>query len=152
MTGLSCWSWWLRGSLLGSMVIVLLLVALSYWSFGSPSYSLAYIGGQRVAASPSVYDLGTGREGETRRAVFNVRNLGARPVVITGMQTSCTCITAGSFPISLDPGTAEDIAFSVRFSAEGTALSQPIILYTDLSEQQALTLRVEGRLLPSRRH
>lgn len=146
------WASWLGGSLLGAGILALVFVAASYWFLGSPAHALAYLGGKRVVASPSIYDFGEGHIGDSRTAVFTVRNLGGSEVTITGGQTACTCIKLGKYPVPINPNGSVDLSFTIRLSAQNPSFSQPIILYTDLPNQPTLALQVEGRVLTPRPH
>ena len=101
-------------------------------------------------ATPSTYNIGEGEDGDSKWAIFQVRNLGSTPVRIIGGNTSCTCITLGKFPIRVDPSDTVDVTFLVKLSSRLPSLSLPIVLYTDLVNQPFLNLRIDGKVLPSR--
>ncbi len=132
------------------MGVVLTALGLFTLRFGSPSTSLAYLRGERVIASPSTYDVGEGRSGEMKRAVFRLHNLTGSPLTITGGATSCTCITQERFPIRIEPAMSVDMTVSIKLSEKPGMLPQSIILYTDSSEQPEVALRIAGRISPAR--
>ena len=151
MTASSGWLAWLRNALMGTCVLVLVFVVASYWLFGSPSNALEYLSGRRLVVSPSSYDVGLGREGDLKPATFRVRNLGSRPVIITGGYTGytgCTCLRLGEYPVKIDAGRSVDLKFTMKLRSGVPTVAQDVVLYTDLVSQPAIPLQVTGRVSP----
>jgi len=141
---------WLKGPMIGAMLVLIVAIAFGYMVFGSMGVALAYLRGQSVFVTPKSYDIGVCTDQELKVAKFRIHNLSRSDLVVTGANTNCTCVMPGEYPISIPPGKSREIEFQVRLSKAQPILSQLVTLYTDSADQHAIPLRITAQVESNR--
>ena len=114
------------------------------WHFGSAAAFSAALRGDSFAVTPATIDLGAVKVGSERTVAFSVRNLSNVQVRVVGAQTSCTCVTTGTLPMSVPPGAERDV--SVRVHVNRPVYQEHIALHVDVGrlETRVVTVSASG--------
>ena len=117
-------------------------------SFGSLRLGWLYAGGVRVWIEPSTVTIADAKVGDSRDAVFLLRNLADDPVTIVGAATSCTCLSPGDdLPFVVPPRHDRELRVRVDLSrSPGGPLDQVLVYRTDYRAALRLRARVVGRV------
>lgn len=128
---------------LGVAVIVACLAGMGTWVYGSPEAALARLRGESVVVKPEYVDCGTGKPGDTLKAVIEVHNWSDHPVRIYGGTSDCSCIVTKGLPLIISPEESQTIPVVLRVprSASG-AFTRYAELFTDCAQQRTIRLRV----------
>jgi hypothetical protein len=86
-----------------------------------------------VEADKTVYDFGTIRLGEKSKAVFQLKNTGNSPLVISRVSTSCGCTVADWDKQPITSGRTTEIKVEMNPEEEG-AFKKTITVYCNTIE------------------
>ena len=130
----------------GTLFVILGLVALGVARFGSVEAAAAYLGGDRLLLSPSRASFGDARVGETREVTFSVENLTHAPVKILGATFGCTCMRTRGLPLEIPLRATGEFVLEVRIIRTLTGTKQKVKFFTDCPDKPLITVAVTGRV------
>jgi len=149
--------------ILGGLYLSLSLLAIFLFSsvtaFGTAPAAALQASGSDVTltlgGTSAVYNFGVAhlRAAQSIEHIFTIRNVSASTVSISALHPSCGCTTAmldqGSLPLTLKPGAQVPVRVVVDASmlAAG-AIRKSVLVYSNGSEEPAVTLEMVGTLLP----
>jgi uncharacterized protein DUF1573/flagellar associated PapD-like protein len=98
----------------------------------------------KIELENPVYDFGTALEGTTVKHSFKIKNVGASPLLVGGVKTSCGCTAAQPAKTNLAPGEETEIAAGVdtRFQ-KGHQVRTITVFSNDPATPQA-TMTIQG--------
>jgi hypothetical protein len=145
----TCKSWqrWLAHAAIGAAtLLVVFYVVVRQWP-GTPAGAWALLQGDAVTVTPATVDLGECRMGEAKEMDFGLVNHSSRPVTVTGMYTSCSCLLASALPIELGPHCASVLRLTIHASGDRGEFSRQAIVYTDCETSPELSITVLGTIV-----
>ncbi len=98
----------------------------------------------KIEVENPAYDFGTALEGTTVKHTFKIKNVGASPLLVGGVKTSCGCTAAQPTKTNLAPGEETEIAASVdtRFQ-KGHQVRTITVFSNDPTTPQAM-MTIQG--------
>jgi hypothetical protein len=122
---------WLGVSILSIVITVAMVAGWGLIAHGSVYALPALAQGQEVFAQPASITLGDLEVGRRYQVTFTLTNLRSEAVMVNGMRTDCTCVSANDWPLEIPPRGRHQIQLWVqpkKFQA-GQPLSQTADLY-----------------------
>jgi len=120
------------------------------WKHQSFAAGVARFCGRDLLMTPSTFEFGTCREGETRECQFELRNLSDAPVKLLGLRTTCGCmVVQRSFPCEL-PGRASFV-LPVSISLVGAVdeVRHSVHLFTDRPGEEIIPATIHAHVRPT---
>lgn len=97
--------------------------------YGSPRALPILMRGDALLVAPPRVDLGKLKFGDQRDVALKVKNVGDREICITGVRTSCTCVSASQLPLTLAAAGEGEVRLKIRASATVSDYRQTATLY-----------------------
>lgn len=110
--------------------------------FSAPGAASA--GHPQVQASGPVFDFGNVYSGTTVKHIFRLKNVGAAPLTISGVRTSCGCTAAQPTKKQLLAGEESDIAVAFDTRTDHGPTTRTITVFTNDQAHQQLELTMRG--------
>ena len=127
--------------------ILLALVALGAYRYGSVPAALAAARGRGLAVDAATKSVGLVEEGEQVTTDFTLTNVTTRPIRIVGSTSSCSCaVPGGEIPFEIPPGSSRPFQVLVVPQASPAQFLRSVGLYTDFPGQNELVLNVKGEV------
>ncbi len=114
-------------------------------SAGTADAAVAYLRGERVFLSQSVFDFGTVPAGEVAAAAVEVRNLSGREVRIVGGTSDCSCTMIEDLPVTIPAGGTARVTVRLAMPAGAGNFSRTATLWTDAPGHQSIPVALAGR-------
>ena len=110
--------------------VLMIGLAILAGGLGSRRFSRATDGVKDISLSPKVFDFGKARQGQTLEHEFRLSNGGAVAIVITRVESSCSCTTTENLEgRTIAPGSAIDVPVSIKTGPGDGFESGQITLY-----------------------
>lgn len=123
-------------------------IAWGFVRFGSLHDAWLYAGGARVMLDRSTLSLPPGKVGDTRSAVFRLRNLTGKPVRVLGATVSCDCVSTEGLPSEVDAGGSILLRSSVHLDGRVSgSFEQSVTYFTDHPSAPSLRVVIRGQVL-----
>jgi hypothetical protein len=127
------WSW-VASTLALSSLLVLVFCGWVWYRYGSLTAAEAHlIRRNALFAEPLTSAPVAVRAGETAEIGFRLRNLGRQPLLVYGLQTSCSCVavSGGETPFTLPELGARQVIFRVQTdkSEAGQTVERMVVFY-----------------------
>lgn len=106
-------------------------------------------GGKVTVVNGQSYDFGVMDQSETGRHTFKIKNEGDGLLLITLLQTSCTCTSSSmeeGESVTLRPGEVTDLTLKWEVEKYSQSFNQSATLRTSDPDRGAIRLTVEGRV------
>ncbi|MFI5457735.1 MAG: hypothetical protein ACHRXM_20020 [Isosphaerales bacterium] len=131
----------------GVAVVAGTCVAWAIINFGSLRHAWLYAGGARVTIEPKAVTVQEGKEGDSREAVFLIRNLTDKAVGVVGVTTACTCVSSERLPVVLPPKGTKELRVALQLVKSPTGKTvQSVVYHTDHPAAPSLAVTVTGRV------
>ncbi|HEX4413159.1 MAG TPA: DUF1573 domain-containing protein [Lacipirellulaceae bacterium] len=130
----------------GAITLLFVLVALVLWNhFGSLAAARAFVRGDELAVLPAAIDLGACAEGGVRSVQFQVINMTGKPLALTGIHTSCSCIVASALPATIGGHAIFPLELTIHSPEHAGFFHREAILYADSQNSPQLLIEISGR-------
>lgn len=107
-----------------ALLLFAVLIAFSFWQFGSLPNAFAYVRGEDYVLSSRVVDVGEGEYGEIREGAILIRNLTFKPIRIVGLDASCRCAASEPLPITIAPRETRQFSVKVSLGGKGGSIER----------------------------
>jgi hypothetical protein len=97
-----------------------------------------------LAARPA--DLGELNFGDERDVTLRVKNVSDREICVTGLRTTCTCVSASDLPLALAPGAEGEVALAIRATALFSNYRQTATLYVSGQASGEVPVTIESEI------
>jgi hypothetical protein len=137
-------------SLLGVLAAaVTLFVVWSYATYGDIRSCWLWFNGYQLIAEQYQIDLGTIPAGESKSGTFRLRNLTGKPIVVLGVQSDCSCVSARVLPVTVSARRTWD--FEVLFFADEIISDEVVrkIILNISVDQPMMLLEVMVTVIPN---
>lgn len=123
---------WMATTIIFTNVGLALLIGVAIHVFGSVGAAAAYMRGDILI--PDSYEKSFGEAATGRRPVveFSLANWSRRPIKLLGTTSSCNCLVAIGFPVTIQPGQHATVGLRARsagkpgpYSAQLRVISDP---------------------------
>ena len=129
------------------LLLMITIVALLGYRFGSLSAARAYLRGEPLLFIPSSLDLGAGKRGETRNVPLQLMNISEIPVALVGASSSCGCVLIDrDLPDEILPRESRSILVKVTFTGKGLEFAHLVRVYAAASEKPAASTVLRGTI------
>ncbi len=123
-------------------------LAWSLINFGSLHDAWLYARGARVVIEPATFRTQSGKSGDTRKAVFVIRNLTGEPVRVLGVTTSCSCLSTDELPVTIAPRSSRPMRVSIKLGGDQPGPIQQVVAHhTDHPTASNLRAIVKGEIV-----
>lgn len=95
----------------------------------------------------SIKKFGTIQEGEKVEMVFNFKNTGSQPFIITQVQTSCGCTVANKPEKPIAPGTSGSVSAVFNSAGKEGVIHKGIQVYGNMENKPFSELIFEGEVI-----
>jgi len=134
----------------GISAVAIGFLAWALMNFGSRHDAWLYARGARVVIEPATFRTQSGKSGDTRKAVFVIRNLTSEPVRVLGVTTSCSCLSTDELPVTIGPRSSRPMRVSIKLGGDQPGPIQQVIAYhTDHPTASNLRGTILGIILAS---
>lgn len=129
-----------------AIVFTLLLSAQLLVPYNSDLQAADYNGAAQIFVENPVFDFGTVAEGEVVSHVYEIRNKGAEPLLITSHHAVCGCTSAVLDESEVAPG--QHTRFEVRFDTRGFSGRESKIVRVNSNDPKtpSLALSLQGQV------
>ena len=100
----------------------------------------------KISCVNPIVDLGDLQIGEPVVQEFTISNIGAKPLTISGVSTSCSCVRALIGETVVPPGHEVQLPVAVNVSVPSESLSQSLTVHSDDAALPELILKIKGRI------
>jgi len=100
----------------------------------------------RLEVSAQVWDFGEKWAGEKAETTLILKNVGAAPLHIRRVQSSCGCTAARLSSKVLQPGRSEELGISYNTRKRGENVRQKILVFSDDRANPVTMIQVRGRV------
>jgi len=104
------------------------------------------LAGQEIKFANSVHDVGRLKAGKIVEYDFGFTNTGDSLLVVSNVQTSCGCTTAGSWTKKIEPGKAGLIPIRLNSSRIGGPINVSIRVTSNDRLQPSVVLKLQGNV------
>lgn len=96
----------------------------------------AHLQGHRIVVESPIAEVVATAPGETIAVSYELKNVSSDAVSVHGAETSCSCVTTSSIPVSIAGGQSARLDFAIQTSSNASAESRDIFmeLYTNPPE------------------
>ncbi|MDR3152715.1 MAG: DUF1573 domain-containing protein [Deltaproteobacteria bacterium] len=103
----------------------------------------------QVAGAGPVFNVGTSQPGTTVRHVFEIKNSGTEPLIITQVVPACGC-TVASYDEFIAPGKTGKVTVSLELYREwaGEPYDKTVTVVTNDPKNPRIRLAMRGRVAP----
>lgn len=129
------------------LALLVILLGLGSWWFGSPQAALAHLRGEHVSVTPGLVNVGQGSPGEVCRATVEVSNWTDAPVRLIGGISDCSCVLTDDLPLTIPPGEVRSVTVQVKLPASTGAFSKTAAFLVGDQQLGVVPFRVTGRIL-----
>lgn len=105
--------------------------------------ALVHAGQPRIDFDARVHDFGVVNEGPQVRHVFQIRNKGTAPLVLSGAQASCGCTSATLDATTIPPGGTGSLSVAMDTHGENGRGTRSITVYSDDPTQPEAALEIQ---------
>jgi hypothetical protein len=127
-----------------SGMMVVAVVGLVAWVYGSPYQALLHARKELIAVEPIIVPVGEVGAGEVRTFTIQLSNHRDWPIRIVGGTATCSCITTEDLPLNLLPKETRSITVWVKGVGEPGQFQRSFMLYTDDDEQPTVRAWFQG--------
>ncbi|MBE8722578.1 DUF1573 domain-containing protein [Sphingobacterium pedocola] len=116
----------------------------------TPSENTKSLSGKgKIEFEEDAFDFGTVKEGEVVDHVFEFKNTGEEPVIISAVSASCGCTTPDYTKDPVLPGKEGEI--KVAFNSEGqVGTQQKIITVSSNATNKVTTVQIKGTVVKNK--
>ena len=114
----------------------------AWWHTGSVEFIRPWLSGKQLVFAPAEIQCGELPPGEIVVHSVRFKNLGYRPIVLTGAHQQCTCITLDEFPITISPGKDHQISLKIKMPLQPGPFEQLIKIFSDASGSTSTTIKI----------
>jgi len=100
--------------------------------------------GPKIQFETPVYDFGKVKSGELVKHTFIFTNIGNELLVLTNVQPSCGCTTAGEWTRQVEPGKTGSIPIQFNSANYGGAVLKTVTVTCNDKAQPSIGLQVKG--------
>jgi hypothetical protein len=102
--------------------------------------------GARILFQNPIYDFGRINAGEPVKATFVFTNVGDETLVISAVQPSCGCTTAGEWTRQAEPGHGGTIPVQFTSTGFGGPVSKLVTVVSNDKQHPTTTLQIKGTI------
>jgi len=102
--------------------------------------------GPKIAFETPVYDFGKVKSGEMIKHTFIFTNIGQDLLILTNVQPSCGCTTAGEWTRQVEPGKTGTIPIQFNSANYNGQVMKTVTVTCNDKSQQTTTLQVKGTI------
>jgi hypothetical protein len=143
----SYWYHWLIRAAFGAALILVTFYLLAVGRFGTPEAAWARLQGKDIVAIPAKVHVGDCLPGAVKVLDFKVVNTSPKPVTLSGMYTSCSCLLTSSLPVRLAARDEVTLRLTIYAAGDEGQFRRHAVVYTDSSTTPELPLVVVGNIL-----
>jgi hypothetical protein len=119
------------------LIVVVLCLCFVFWSyctFGCISHGIAWLNGVKIIPTVSLVDIGEVEPGTEVEAIFCLKNLTNREILILGAESQCNCSVIDSLPVSIPSRTEIELPtkFSILLQEVNLTIEKQIHLFFDI--------------------
>jgi hypothetical protein len=137
---------WIVTTLGITSVALAALMGFAFFRFGSIHAALSYMAGQGLVVNSASRSFGTLDVGRKRTVVFTLSNTTDRPITVIGSRSTCTCMVAGSIPLTIPPAGKIPLEVTVRAGEKTGDIAETLHLFTDYAQTPLVRLQITGRV------
>src|SRR5207245_1578927 len=100
--------------------------------------------GPKIQFAESVYDFGKVSAGDPVKHTFAFTNGGDELLILTNVQPSCGCTTAGEWSHQVEPGKTGDIPIQFNSSSYNGPVTKTVTVTSNDKSQPTVVLQVKG--------
>jgi hypothetical protein len=130
----------------GGAVVVALAAFYAQVRYGSPRALPILLRGDGLLVTPPHVDLGELNFGDERDVTLRVKNVSDREICVTGLRTTCTCVSASDLPLALAPGAEGEVALAIRATALFSNYRQTATLYVSGQASGEVPVTIESEI------
>ncbi len=135
---------WLLATLILTNILFLSLIFWASVHFGSIRAALDYVRGARVIVDANTQTFGSAHAGSVVFVPFKISNLSGRELTLLGAHSSCSCLIADGFPMTLADTRTQVFRVQVRTKSREGPFAETLFLFTDDKSRPRLALNVTG--------
>src|SRR5262245_35838774 len=102
--------------------------------------------GPKIAFETPLYDFGKVKSGEMIKHTFVFTNTGDELLILTNVQPSCGCTTAGEWSRQVEPGKTGSIPIQFNSGSYGGAVHKTVTVASNDKGQPTLVLNLKGTI------
>jgi hypothetical protein len=138
---------WVFTVLSSTTLLLLLIVAVGHFAFGSTSNAVAYLAGDRIFADATSKEFGQLKPGQVKRVEFKLHNYSKSSITIYGSSSSCTCTVAENLPLTIPAGETRSLPIQVETTEKALGrFEQTVKLYTNGNAKREFDLKLLGQI------
>jgi hypothetical protein len=104
-----------------------------------------WLRGEDLAASPAVVDLGEFAPDDSKQIAVHILNMSPAAVTLTGIHTSCSCVTADQLPAVVESHHEYLLNLVIHSSREAGRFVREAVVYSNSKVTPRLLIRLSGR-------
>src|ERR1035437_4188996 len=101
--------------------------------------------GPRIQFASDLYDFGRSKSGEPVKYTYVFTNTGDRMLIVSAVQPSCGCTTAGEWTKQVEPGKTGVIPVQFNGAGNGT-IGKTVTVTCNVTNQPIVSLQLRGTL------
>lgn len=122
----------------------LLVPAAETTSTSAASATAAATVGSQIQFDSPVYDFKTVNVGDLVKHVFTFTNTGDALLVVSNVQPSCGCTTAGAWSKEVEPGKTGTVPIQFNSSSYSGSVAKTVTVTSNDKQHPSLTLQIKG--------
>jgi len=102
--------------------------------------------GPKIAFETPIYDFGKVKSGEPVKHTFNFTNIGDEVLILTNVQPSCGCTTAGDWSRKVEPGKTGTIPIQFNSANYSGQVMKTVTVTSNDKSQPTFGLQLKGTI------
>lgn len=104
------------------------------------------VSGPKIQFAAPIYNFGKVKSGDLVKHTFVFTNVGGATLVVSNVQASCGCTTAGEWTRQVEPGTTGSIPIQFNSANFGGQVGKAITVTCNDTNQPSVVLQVTGQV------